>query len=533
MKKTLLNSVVLLLVAAPLLAATKFYPDDPLQKEPPPRDASNVKSRKLNDYYDLIENSFKKKGERSTPGHLIHAKDVNTLDEPMDGAWYNHRHYWHTMTDEQLQLGPNGKNPPSSDGQWTVVSAKSEGITPGFVMKDSKGDKYYVKFDPKSNPEMATGAEMIVARFFYALGYHVPDYYLIHFTKDKLVLDKDVEFSDSEGHKRRMTRYDLDKLLARIPKTADGQYRGIVSIQITGKPVGPYKYFGVRGDDPNDVIPHESRRELRGLFVFASWLHHNDSRSINSLDTLVKENGTAYVRHHLMDFGATLGSASTSEKPARQGGEYYLGFRPAPKQIATLGLDVPYWAHAHYPDYPAVGGFESATYRPDEWLPDYPNVAFDNRLPDDEFWAAKQVMAFTDDQIRAIVKVAQYSDPNAERYMADTLIARRNKIGKAYLTRVLPLDRFSVENGQLAFHDLAREHGVETKGELQVAWSNFDNQSGQKTPLSAQDFHIPTDSGASYLSASIWRGDDKAKTTTVYLRMTNGQAEVVGVERAW
>src|SRR5262249_59412007 len=120
---------------------------------------------------------------------------------------------------------------------------------------------------------------------------------------------------------------------------------------------------------------HESRRELRGLFVFTSWLHHNDSRSINSLDTLVTENGSTFVRHHLMDFGATLGSASTTPKPARQGGEYSLGFKPAPQQIATLALDVPYWAHAHYPKYPAVGGFESVTYRPDEVLPDYPHVS--------------------------------------------------------------------------------------------------------------------------------------------------------------
>ncbi len=39
------------------MAADKFYSDDPLQKEPSPRDAI-VKNRKLNDYYDLLENSF-------------------------------------------------------------------------------------------------------------------------------------------------------------------------------------------------------------------------------------------------------------------------------------------------------------------------------------------------------------------------------------------------------------------------------------------------------------------------------------------
>jgi len=532
MKKLIISALVL--VAACQAAAQKFSPDDPLVKEVQPRDASRVKSRKLNDYYDLLENSRGKRGEHGAPGKGIPARGVNTLGEPLDGAWYTHRHYSNPMTIEQLQLGIGGKNPPSEDGQWTIISAKSEGVTPGFVMKDSKGDRYYVKFDPKSNPEMATGAEMIVSRIFYALGYHVPDYYLIHFTPDKLVLGKDVKFTDPEGHQRNMKREDLDKLFKKIPKAANGQYRAIVSIQIPGKPVGPYKYFGTRGDDPNDVIPHEHRRELRGLYVFASWLAHNDSRAINSLDTLVDQDGVASVRHYLMDFGATLGSASTMEKTVRSGGEYYLDLSPAPLEMATFGIAVPKWQRAEYPKLPAVGGFDYVVFQPDGWKPDYPNQAFRNRLPDDEFWAAKQVMAFSDEQIRSIVKVAQYSDPRAEDYSAKALIARRDKIGRHYFAKVLPLDSFTVHDGQLEFHDLAQEHGIETKGEVHVIWSHFDNATGQKTAIdSAKDFRVPADGGVPYLAAELWRGEDHTKTVTAYLRCANGSAEVVGVDRSW
>jgi hypothetical protein len=326
---------------------------------------------------------------------------------------------------------------------------------------------------------------------------------------------------------------DLDKLLAKVPKTRNGQYRAIASLQIPGKPVGPFKYFGTRRDDPNDVVLHEHRRELRGLFVFSAWLNHNDSRSINTFDTLVKDGDTQYVRHYLQDFGSTLGSASTSAKQARMGGEYYLDFKAAPLQMVTLGLAVPYWARAKFPKNPAVGGFDSAAFRPDDWLPDYPNPAFLNRLPDDEFWAAKQVMAFTDEQIRAVVKVAQFSDPRAEKYVADTLIARRDKIGKTYFPKVLPLDRFAVENGKLVFRDLAQEHGFDIKAPLRVAWSRFDNQTQQKTPIpGAQDFQVPEHGGSSYLAADIWRGDDTKKIATVYLRVAS-PAKVVGVDRGW
>jgi len=46
--------------------------------------------------------------------------------------------------------------------------------------------------------------------------------------------------------------------------------------------VGPFSYRETRSDDPNDTIPHQDRRVLRGLGVFAAWLNHHDTRSINT-----------------------------------------------------------------------------------------------------------------------------------------------------------------------------------------------------------------------------------------------------------
>ena len=72
----------------------------------------------------------------------------------------------------------------------------------------------------------------------------------------------------------------------------------------------------------------------------------------------------------------------------------------------------------------------SETFEPEKWTSLYDVAPFANRLPDDAFWAARQVVAFTDEDIRAIVQVAQYSDPRAARWIADCLIERRNRIAR-------------------------------------------------------------------------------------------------------
>ena len=58
-----------------------------------------------------------------------------------------------------------------------------------------------------------------------------------------------------------------------------------------GRPVGGFRFYGTRSDDPNDVVPHEHRRELRAYGTFAAWVNHVDSKSINTLDTVVDQDG--------------------------------------------------------------------------------------------------------------------------------------------------------------------------------------------------------------------------------------------------
>ncbi len=274
-------------------------------------------------------------------------------------------------------------------------------------------------------------------------------------------------------------------------------------------------------------------RPARGLSVFAAWLAHDDSRAINTLDMLVEEDGVSFLRHHLIDFGSTLGSASNGPNTPRNGDEYIFAWGPAAKQFCTLGLWVPRWARKKFPGLPAVGNFEPKVFDPIKWVPEYPNPAFVNRLPDDAFWAAKQVMAFTDEEIRAIVATGGFSDARAEKYIADTLIERRDKIGHAFFRQVLPLDRFAVREGRLVFDDLEIRHGLLDRRDYSVQWFVFDNETGRKTPVEgAAGFRIPAGAPeGGYLAAEI-RAADRAERVVVYVRRRSA-IEVVGVERTW
>jgi len=51
----------------------------------------------------------------------------------------------------------------------------------------------------------------------------------------------------------------------------------------------------------------------------------------------------------------------------------------------------------------------------------------------DAFWAARIVSRFSDEVLRAVVAKAEIGDAEAERYLGDVLIQRRDKVGSAVL----------------------------------------------------------------------------------------------------
>lgn len=538
--RTVIGAVLTLAMAgAPAFgqhSAKKFYPDDPLLREPPPRPVQQLKNRDIDDLYDFLENSFvTPRKERKVARQGPHAAlDVNTLGDVADNAWYTSRHYYRRMSIEELKRGPGNSTPPCP-GTWRVTAAKTDGVTPGFTIEDEHKNRYVLKLDPPQYPEMSSAADLIGSKAFYALGYNTPENYIVHFRREDLKIPEGVVARDRSGKRHPLTSRMLDQMLKTQPPGQDGTYWGMASRYIAGTLLGPFSYEGMRSDDPNDTIPHEDRRMLRGLNVFAAWLNHHDTKAVNTLDSLVEEDGLRYVKHYLIDFGDTLGSDGVQPKYAWSGHEYTIDPKGSLVQMGTFGFYMPRWARAEYPDFTGVGRLDSWSFDPLTWKPNYPNPAFLKMDREDAFWAAKQVAAFTDADIRALVETGQYSDPRAAEWISNSLINRRDKIAEAWFSRVPPLDKFGIVDGKLTFEDLGARYDFEKERQYSVRWATSDDK-GRLTLLpGGAGRDVPAlQSGSPYLAAIIECADTgKAcgRGITVYLRVHQTVPEVVGIDR--
>jgi len=458
--------------------APHFYRDDPIARIVDTQDASKVQPREIALYYDAIINLFGRPGKTE----VSRAGSVNTIDEVPDSAWFINRVGTHAFTADEMMRGPNDDRGPAP-GKW-IVHRKANGVSPGFTIDDSTGRRYFIKFDPPGDPELGTATEVIVTRLFHALGYYVPQSSIVTLRPADLEIAADAEVRTPGGGRRRMHQSDIEEQLDRAHRNADGTYR-VVAGEGLPRPLEGFKYEGTRSDDPNDIVPHEDRRELRGLRVFSAWVNHTDAKAINSLDTLVTENGRTFVRHHLIDFNAALGSAGIGPRERRDGYEYIAEFGPAIPALPAFGFVIRPWMTIDYPKYRGIGRFESARFVPEEWRPRVPNPAYVRSRGDDTFWAARKLMAMSDDLIRAAVRAGRLTDEAAAKYLADSLIERRDKIGRAWLTAVNPVvDTALSPEGVLTFKNAAVDRGFAPAPRGYAAlWHTYDNDSGSVTRI--------------------------------------------------
>ena len=517
----------------------RFYRDDPLTREPESQNASRAAVSDMGDLYEMVHNLF------VTPKYQpsgVRAENLNTIDEVPDSSWFTNRIGARTLTIDEVVRGPIVGAPPDPS-RWVVIREKLSGMHPGITARDATGETWFLEFDPSYYPEAATGAVVMATKFFWAMGYNQVESFLTTFDPKRIEFDPEATLRRPNGKRTPFTRDDINSILENVAPRPDGTFRVVAGRLLPGTILGNFRYEGTRPDDPNDLVPHERRRELRALRVFGAWTNLTDLKSKNTIDTLVSENGRSIVKHWLQDVGSTFGMCNDRYEWDLSWEHFYQRGATA-KRAVSFGFALSPWQTVDYTERPSIGKFEGDEFDPRTWRPQTPTTAYMEMRADDAFWAALRVGAFSDEMIRAIIHTGEFSDPAAERALADIMIKRRDKILATYLPAVNPIVTPRLENDRLTFDNAAVKAGVANPpATYRASWFEFDNATGDTRPLSqtmgtttsidaprglpsATDSFIAVDISADTKEHATWR-----KPIRAFFRRGADGWTLVGLER--
>jgi hypothetical protein len=518
----------------------RFYRDDPIARQPESQDASGAAPSELVELYETATGLFAKPGYKPSG---LRAKNLSTIDEVPDSSWFTNRAGVRTLTIDETVRGPLA-GPPPDPSRWVIVREKTSGAHPGMTARDANGETWFLEFDPSYYPDGATAAVVMATKFFWALGYNQVETFLTTFDPKRVEFDPGATIRRPNGKRTPLSREDLNAILERSARRPDGTYRVVAGRLLPGKILGNFRFEGTRPDDPNDVVPHEHRRELRALAVFGAWTNLTDLKAVNTLDTLVAENGRSTVKHWLQDVGSTFGMNNDLYE-WDLGLEHFYQTNSTLKRLVSFGFALSPWQTVKYVEGPSIGKFEGDRFDPRTWRPQMLTTAYMELRDDDAFWAARRVGAFTDQMIRAIIHTGEFRDAAAEKAIADIMIKRRDKILKVYLPAVNPIVSARMDGeGFLTFDNAAVSADVAKRPDVyRAAWFEFDNATGDTRPLGetrsmttsveapadlprTMGSYVAVDLSADGTAYASWR-----RPIRTYFRRESDGWQLVGVER--
>ncbi len=442
---------------------------DPSKKDPT-RVACAPKPYETSYRWDAIDKLTFEQWSRTLSFKADHeARNANSLDEVADSSWFDNRIGSREMSGDEAAAGACAPEdmilPPTTDGEWTIDRGKDNGSSLGFRIDVPGKGLYQLKADDSIQPERGSAASVIGAALYHAAGFGSTCEQIVYLKRSHLKLTPGLMVTTYEKP-HPFDEKALTKVLDAATHRGD-EIRMQASKWLPGYALGPFRYEGTRGDDPNDIIPHEDRRELRGSRLLAAWMNHWDSREQNSMDVWLAtdaknpRSSPGYVRHYLLDTSDTIGQEML---PGSTRSGFSYGFDPGQivTDFVTLGIrERPYDRAAPTPGRERFGIFSARDFEPEEWKGAYPNPAFLRMTERDGAWMARIIARFTPAHIRAIVGAGKFSDPTDVDYLTGVLVERQKRILERYLTRLSPIASVHLEtDGRICGVDLARLHGV-------------------------------------------------------------------------
>jgi len=388
------------------------------------------------------------------------ARNVNSLDEVPDSTWFQNR----SAAPAALERGPC----PAADPvpPFTVKSSKVGGTTPGFVVKDSTGQKYMLKLDADGprQPEISTASDAITSRLYWAVGFNAPCNQVLNVPLGAIVVDEKSKETLPKGKEIPLTAARLAEVLRRATPGPGGTLRVSTSRFISGKAIGTWRTEGTRKDDPNDVIPHEDRRDLRGERFLAAWVNHWDSRGPNTFDTFVPAKGGGYVLHYFLDFSDSLGGAimRTEWAEPRAGFTTVSNVPQIATDVAGFGFIRRPWDDVRVdPRFPNLGFYDVAHFDPQRFSPQTPLVRWARADSADLGWMARRLARMSNAHVRVAVQSGKLTNPAEEARLQEILIGRRDRILRTTFARSASLADLAMEGGErLCATDLLVSSGL-------------------------------------------------------------------------
>lgn len=404
------------------------------------------------------------------------APNVNAFDEVPDSAWFTNRLGKQKPTREELLRGACTPQDvlvgeTAAAGSWFIDQGKPNGASPGFRIRVDGRYKYLLKTDSLMQPERPTAASAIGAALYHAAGFNTSCEQIVYFEPAVLKLKPGLVATDNTGVPRPFDEKRLAWVLQQA-KRRGKLVRMQASAWLPGYLLGPFSYEGTRSDDPNDVIPHEDRRDLRGGRVLAAWLNHFDAREQNTMDSWIAANPDApdsspgHVRHFYLDTSDCFGSEwDWDEISRRLGNSYLLDWEEIGYDFITFGASIRPWERVQKrKGYELFGYFHDEWFEPDEWKNEYPNPAFSRATEHDNAWMTRILSRLDRDDIEALVTLGKFEEPEHAAYLTEVLERRLQRIVARYFAQLSPLSDARLEGDRLCLLDLARRRALRPPG---------------------------------------------------------------------
>lgn len=402
--------------------------------------------------------------------------DINALDAVPRSSWY-----------APVDVEPGSFEMAYAEGgppvpPYRVLLERAPSGSGGIPVVDGLGRRFELRRDPPDRREVRTAAAAISARILRALGYHTPEVYVTDASPSDFSIAPDerhpfsilsgMEPTDPEVVRKLLSKNLTDWIESAPPNSKDA-LRFSATRWPPGPDVGRTPVAGKRGDDPNDRVPHEHRRTLRGLKLAGAWLGMTRFTPHDLRDVYAGPPGEGHLHHYVVGMDKSLGTESIIGKRPEQKNEMLL--------LATLGFAPDPNIPPTQRKYVAIGAIGEEV-EPGAYGSALPFPPWDHTDGGDAYWMAKRIASISEELLLLAVRAGRVSNGTARRLLFELLLARRRQVVEWGYSQTTPCDVERADERGVVVVDRAALAGF-TRGQVaEYVVSYFSSTGGASHP---------------------------------------------------